>query len=131
MIIPRVRTSLVAWYILFAMFSGLCVHTPIARAADPQAVIEAQVDQSKIALDDSITLTLHVNTIQDVGTPTIPASVRDAFDILSQGKASAVRFVNGSLSTETTYTYLLTPKREGVFALGPFTLTMGNQTVVS
>jgi hypothetical protein len=45
-----------------------------------------------------------------------------AFEATRQGSSSRVQIINGQMSSSVDYSYLLYPKQEGVFTVGPATL---------
>lgn len=82
------------------------------------ASLSITVDKEIATLEDVINLTISV--IGNGGEPTLPAL--PSFELIRQGSASRVQIINGQMSAHVDYNYLLYPKQEGVFIIGPATL---------
>jgi hypothetical protein len=96
--------------------SFLLIAAAAANAAAPSLSISLDRDQATLA--DSINLTASIEGAN--GEPQLPAS--PAFDITRQGSSSRVQITNGAMSSSVDYSYVLYPKKEGVFTIGPATL---------
>ena len=79
--------------------------------------VSASVDNSEITLEDSLRLSVRVEGVRSAPSPELP-DLQD-FKIHSQGKSSSVSIVNGKKSSSVTFNYLLTPKKQGTFTIGP------------
>ena len=102
---------------------SLALPSPLDAA---QIVVSATVTPTAITLGETATLTVSVNQVQEVDAPELPP-LADTFDVLSQGSSSNISFINGQMSTQITYTYLLSPKRDGAVVIGPITVRVGGQ----
>jgi hypothetical protein len=91
--------------ILATLFAMLAVSSP-ARAA---VSVDATVDRTTVAPGESIQLQVTVSG----GSGDVDLSNLDDFKVLSRGSGSSVQIVNGHMSRETTYTYMLMPRRQG------------------
>jgi hypothetical protein len=92
--------------------------------------ITATVDKTNVSLGGYFTLTLTVESdAQIVPEPALPAL--DAFDAYSSGQSQNITWVNGRMSSSVSYTYVLSPKNEGQFTIGPATVRSGGQTFSS
>jgi len=88
--------------------------------------ITASVDKTNVSLGGYLTLTLTVESdAQQVPAPALPAL--DAFDVYSSGQSQNITWVNGRMSSSISYTYVLSPKNEGQFTIGPATVSAGGQ----
>lgn len=84
------------------------------------ADIGAFVDRTKLNPGESVQLTLTSDSDSiDVDT----SSIRD-FRVSSRGTSSSVRIVNGRMSREVTYTYLLFPKKKGRLIIPALTVVV-------
>ena len=87
----------------------------------------AQVDNQKIGMDDTLSLTVTIagaNLNQTIN-PAIP-ELKD-FDVAGTSQSSNISFVNGQISASRSIVYTLVPKRTGKFVLPPVTLTYGGK----
>lgn len=71
--------------------------------------VRATVDRSTVAPGESVQLQVTVSG----GDGDLDLSGLDDFKVLSRGTSSSVRIVNSQMSRETTYNYLLMPRRQG------------------
>ena len=77
---------------------------------------EVQISENKISLNDSFEISF---TLDDNGKSFSPPAFSD-FHILrgpSQSKRSSI--INGKITQEISYTYVLKPKKIGVFTILP------------
>jgi len=79
--------------------------------------VSASVDNSEITLEDSLRLSVRVDGVGSAPSPELPDL--QEFIIHSQGKSSSVSIVNGKKTSSVTFNYLLTPKKQGEFTIGP------------
>jgi hypothetical protein len=82
------------------------------------ASIAITADKNQATLEDVISLTISVEGAR--GEPVLPAM--PAFEATRQGSSSRVQIINGQMSSSVDYSYLLYPKQEGAFTIGPATL---------
>ncbi|OGS20077.1 MAG: hypothetical protein A2252_08600 [Elusimicrobia bacterium RIFOXYA2_FULL_39_19] len=88
--------------------------------------LSASVDRNTISLGESITLQIIVSgNSSNIPEPKLPGI--DGFSISSSGRSQNVSIVNGSVSSAVTFSYVLTPQREGKFQIGSATLNVNNQ----
>ena len=99
--------------ILFGLlFLSLWAPRPVA-AQDDEVDFSAEVDRKIVTTSDMITLQLFLRgTYRNYGHPDL--SRLEEFNILSSGQSNSISFVNGSLTSEVIYTYILQPVRAGL-----------------
>lgn len=110
----------------FVLFFLMVAAAASARAADDDIRVSVTVEPTALSMSDNATLTVSVNRVQEVDSPILPP-LTDAFDVLSQGSASNLQFINGQMSSQTTYTYLLSPKRGGTYVIAPIIVRVGGK----
>ena len=98
---------------LLISISILLIAAASANAAELSLTIT--LDRDTATLADVINLTISVEGAS--GEPQLPSS--PAFETVRQGSSSRVQIVNGRMSSSVDYSYLLSPKKEGVFTIGP------------
>jgi len=109
------------------MLLGLCVTAPIVQAQDA-VTIRAEADRTSVTLDDQIVLVVTIEgRLRSVEEPEKP--VLDDFDLYPRGRTQSMQIVNGQVSGSNAFTYVLVPKREGKFTIGPFTARIGGKTL--
>ena len=91
-----------------------------AAAGAAELKLRAEVDRDRIGLEDQIMLEVVVEGKMRGGKPEAPPL--DDFDVYPSGTSQSMQIVNGSMSMSVTYTYILVPKREGTFTIGPWVL---------
>lgn len=77
--------------------------------------IRADVDRTEIGSGESITLTLSA----EGGDPDMDLSAIRDFRVISRGTSSSMQIVNGAVSREKRFTYLLVPLKEGQLTIPP------------
>lgn len=93
----------------------LFVFSPWQVCASDVSVV-AIVDKTEATMEDYILLKINVK-----GTRKEPSlSNMPEFKVQSRGSSSQVRIVNGQVSSSIEYSYMLYPRKEGVFTIGPF-----------
>jgi hypothetical protein len=96
-----------AWLVLFACF-----------APSSFAQSRAYLDRDRIALDETVTLTIHAD-IGISGPPDV-GQFLDEFRIVGHEIKSLQPFANGAMSVSMVMTLELQPKREGAIEIPPF-----------
>ncbi len=88
--------------------------------------LSAQVDRTEVGVDDRITLTL---TVEGGGGGNLETDLGEtgAFHVNSAGTSQNISIINGALSARTIRTYVLTPRGEGTFTIGPFRVREGGE----
>lgn len=91
--------------------------------------LTAKVDRTEATIQDRILLTLSVEGTQNPGKPHLPPM--PAFDFVSRGSSTRMQIINGQIASGVDYNYVLIPKKEGTFKIGPATLDVGGKTISS
>lgn len=90
--------------------------------------LTASVNRNPVSLNDRFQLSYEVN---DKGNNFRPPSLAD-FNILSgPNQSTSMQFINGSMSQSLTFSYILQPKKEGVFKIEPATIEAGGKIILS
>ncbi len=100
----------VSLFILVLVISIL--YTPQALAS-----VDAWLDTNKVNIGESLQLTIKADG-RVSGEPDLSPVEKD-FDILGKSSSTSVNFINGSLSTSTTWYYTLSPKKKGRLIIPP------------
>ncbi len=100
--------------------------TPCARAGAPTATASLSSDQGKVG--DGVELEIKIEGSQKVDPPEIKV---DGLDIRCVGQSSQFSFVNGDLTRGVQFTYLVVPRREGVFTIPSLTFNAGGKTMAT
>jgi hypothetical protein len=84
-----------------------------------KTVVEAEIDKTKIATDESITykFTITVDSKDKVLKPTFPKF--EGFSILSQAQSSTVSFGNKGTQSMLLYVFILAPLKTGKLEIEP------------
>ncbi|MEO7254747.1 MAG: BatD family protein [Casimicrobium sp.] len=100
-LVRRTLTAIVA--------SGICLST--------WAAVTASLDKTQVALGERVRLVVQ-NTGKGDQQPDISALSQD-FDVLGTQRGSSMQITNGSVSSQTQFTVLLTPKHSGTIHIAP------------
>jgi hypothetical protein len=99
----------------------------VARPAGAEVTITMSLDRSEATLADSMILSVSVSGAHgDSARPTIPGL--EDFFVRPAGTSTRVEIVNGRYSAGTDFSYLLQPKKAGVFRIGPAQLVVDGTT---
>lgn len=100
----------------------------LAGAEEPS--LTARVDRVDVVLGDTLTLqlTLTGERAPDGGLA-LPALA--GFDVAPAGKSENFSFVNGAVSRETIYNYVLTPLAAGTHTIPPFILNVKGRSLAT
>jgi len=107
--------------LIFTLIAALSV----SHAAEGLS-FTASVDRNRIALSDSLLLTLSVSGTGRAPEPSLPALPE--FDVSSRGSSSRVEIINGKMTAQTDYQYELIPKQAGNLIIGAATLDYKGHT---
>ena len=87
---------------------------------------EAQVSDKKVGLNDSFEISF---TLDDSGRSFSPPPFSDFLILRGPSKSSSTSIVNGVMSQQLTYTYVLKPKKTGVFTILPASIKSKGNTI--
>jgi hypothetical protein len=120
----RSRITLAVAAVL-ALAIPMAAVTPEARAQNPPPA-EVRVDRSSLALGENLSLEITAHGPVN-GEPTfdVPAGL----EMLGSGRSQNFSWINGRSSAETIFHYELGAARAGLFALGPFRVSVNGQSV--
>lgn len=79
--------------------------------------IQAKLDKDEVALDDTLILTVTIRGGTMLSSPDIPA--QGNFDVVGRSSGNSIEIINGIMSSTMTFQYILSPRAEGEFNLGP------------
>jgi hypothetical protein len=96
---------------LFLILAG--VHLCSAQNIE----FNASVNSTEVGMDDQITLTVSVSgDVKSIPEPELPPL--NDFTVHSAGRSHNFSWVNGKMSSQMTFNYVLLPRREGKFTIG-------------
>ena len=87
---------------------------------------EAQVSDKKVGLNDSFEISFTLNAS---GKSFSPPPFSDFIILRGPSKSSSTSIVNGAMSQQLTYTYVLKPKKTGVFTILPASIKAKGKTI--
>lgn len=94
-----------------------------AHLAHADVQVTASVDRAQATMEDEINLTVTVEGSQKASDPVLPSM--PAFRSVGSGNSSSLQIMNGEVSFKKEYTYILVPKNEGKFTIGPMSVFAG------
>lgn len=110
----------IALMILFLLPLG----TVYAQGRGP---ITAEVDRTALSTDETLTLTVILNTAAwSAPDPTLPSL--QGFYVAGRSSSSQVSIVNGAVSSQLVYVYRLQPYQAGDLVIEPINVTLDGQT---
>lgn len=91
----------------------------IAKVAIAQdASFNASVDRNKIGMGEQIEVTFTLNGSSG-GSNFRPPSFNDFQTLSGPNQSTNMQFINGAMSASVSYSYILQPRAEGKFVIGP------------
>ncbi len=87
--------------------------------------VQARVDRNHVPLNGRMQLSLDVNGTQNARPPDLTL---DGFDAQYLGPSTQISIINGQMSSSVSHTYVLTPKKEGTFTIGPIAVNVDGKT---
>ena len=106
---------------LLALTVFVLVTMPLAAGA--QSPLSASVDRTAITTDDTVTLSVVVNSKGDAtARPELPAL--DGFAVVGTNMSSQISMVNGAVNASIGYDYRLQPTRAGDLTIGEVIATI-------
>ncbi len=106
---------------------GVCLAAAAASslAFAEDVSVQARVDRRHVPLNGRLQLSLDVNGTQSAQPPELTL---DGFDAQYLGPSTQISVINGQMSSSVSHTYVLTPKKEGTFTIGPIAVDVGGKT---
>jgi len=102
----------------------LCVAPGYAQG---NGVIAASVDRTRLSTDETLTLAVILNVdVSNPPNPTLPSL--EGFTIVGSGTSSQISIVNGAISTQLIYSYVMQPYATGDLVIDPISVTLNGQT---
>ncbi|MCJ7624050.1 MAG: BatD family protein, partial [Anaerolineaceae bacterium] len=101
-------------------------------SAQDEPPLTVDVDRTSLSTSETLTLTISVTTRSislKAPQPELPSL--DGFNVVGSSTSSQISIINGEISTQTTYYYLLQPYQTGEVVIEPVTLAIGGQTYQS
>ena len=84
--------------------------------------LSASVDKNQLTIEDSIELSIKISGVRNPPIPKLPPLTD--FIVRSTGTQSSTQIFNSDMQVSTTHKYLLTPKIEGNFIIGPIIMNL-------
>ena len=91
--------------------------------------LSTSVDKNQLTIEDSIELSIKISGVRNPPIPKLPPLTD--FKVRSTGTQSSTQIFNSDMQVSTTHKYLLTPKIEGNFIIGPVTMNLSGSNYQS
>ncbi|MBI5207600.1 MAG: protein BatD [Candidatus Firestonebacteria bacterium] len=83
--------------------------------------INLTIDKNEITVGEEATLTVIITgKVRSLPDPNIPQLKE--FMVYSAGRSESISIINGDISSSTSFNYIIVPKKEGQFTIGPISL---------
>jgi hypothetical protein len=108
----------------------MCFLFAVAAKTVSAATLEAVVDKTSLSLDDTVTLQLvFAGAGLSPDRPELPSL--SGFQARYGGQSQNISYVNGNVSSQVTYTYILQPQSPGTFIIPAVTAVVDGQTLAT
>ena len=91
--------------------------------------LSASIDKNQLTIEDSIELSIKISGVRNPPIPKLPPLTD--FTVRSTGTQSSTQIFNSDMQVSTTHKYLLTPKIEGNFIIGPVIMNLSGSNYQS
>jgi len=119
--------SILSLTLIVALFGGwLSSAANVHAQAD--ASLTAKVDRKELSTDDTLLLTLTLQT-PDGSSPNLKLPAIRGFRVAGSSMSSQLSSLNGAMSSSTTYEYRLQPTSAGTFRIPVLTLDWNGQSL--
>jgi len=115
-----VRKTLIVTILFTLLMPGL------AWAAE----FTASVNRNRVAVGESFSLKLELSGASANSKPAV-SGLKRYFDVTGRGQSSNTVIINGDVSNSTSWTYTLTPKKEGEITIPPVSIETSDGEVSS
>jgi len=106
---------------------GLSILLFVTRAAlGGDVSVTMTADRTQASLDDQIELQVSVQGTRQGGEPELLNA--EAFEVQPGGSSSQIQIVNGKVSQNLNFAFVLTPKQPGKFRIGPARVNVGGKS---
>ena len=113
-------------YVILTAFLAWCLPQLVCA----QTTIKANVDQTHVTTDDTISYTLTITSSdKSIPQPRIPSF--DHFSVISQEQSNSISFGRGGMKTSLVYLYYLVPLETGTFTIEPAQIKIKSQVYKS
>jgi hypothetical protein len=104
--------------------------TAISCFAVNSPSINLSLDRNEASITDNIRMVVRISGIRS--TDLLPSiNGLESFDVIQQGSSSRVEIINGEFSSAVEYNYMIQPKEEGAYEIGPARLDIDGKTITS
>jgi len=120
------KTKLQSWLTVPAIL--IFIFFPVTSfSSDIQ--LSASVDKNQLTIEDSIELSIKISGVRNPPIPKLPPLTD--FKVRSTGTQSSTQIFNSDMQVSTTHKYLLTPKIQGNFIIGPVIMNLSGSNYQS
>jgi hypothetical protein len=106
--------------VCWALFAGTTAR------ADDDVTVRANIDPTTVEVGGQTMLTIEVEgKFRRSASPILPPL--DDFDKYEGGTSQNFSFINGQVHSSITYTYILSPKKEGTYKIEPIRFQIGDK----
>ena len=120
------KTKLQSWLTVPAIL--IFIFFPVTSFSS-EIQLSASVDKNQLTIEDSIELSIKISGVRNPPIPKLPPLTD--FTVRSTGTQSSTQIFNSDMQVSTTYNYLLTPKIEGNFIIGPVIMNLSGSNYQS
>ena len=115
----HIKTLMFAVVVLVGMIAGRV-------SAQNDISVEVALSRDTIGMDEQVLLTITASgAVQDLPAPQMPSLA--TFEVYSRGQSSSFSMINGRMSFEQTYRYILLPKKAGTFPISNVSIVYQNK----
>lgn len=109
------------------LIGGLILLPTLGGAEEPS--LELTVDRTSASPGEPITAQVTVTGKASAPQPVLKNT--EGFDTRPMGSSSQIQIINGDYSSSKIFQFLLTPRSDGQFTIGPAEITLGDKTYQS
>lgn len=100
----------------------------VESPAVAQSPVTAEVDRNRISTSETLTLSITISG-GNAGSPQMP--MLDGFQVVGTSRSSQISIINGKISSQAVYYYILQPTQTGTLTIPGIPVTIDQQTYIT
>ena len=114
--------------ITLALVLTIGLMVAVVSPAMAQSPVTAEVDRNRLSTSETLTLSIAISG-GNAGSPQMP--MLDGFQVVGNSKSTQISIINGKMSTQAVYYYVLQPTQSGTLTIPGIPVTIDQQTYIT
>ncbi|MBU3950138.1 MAG: BatD family protein [Proteobacteria bacterium] len=123
----KVRKALIVFFVLY-LLTGLTISSCFAGYNNISMTLS--LDRKEATAMDSMGMVVKISGVRSNDSWPVVKGL-ESFDVVQIGSSSRIEVINTTFSSAIEYNYMIQPKEEGTYKIGPAQLTIDGKTITS